>query len=79
MWCPPYRVEVTSALRAGRNEIEIQVGNTAMNAMAARALPDYRLLWLRYGRRFEPQDMERVRALPSGLLGPVRLYRVELR
>lgn len=79
VWCPPYRVEVTSALRAGRNEIEIQVGNTAMNAMAARALPDYRLLWLRYGRRFEPQDMERVRALPSGLLGPVRLYRVELR
>jgi len=26
-----------------------------------------------YGVRFQPQDMERLQPLPSGLLGPVRL------
>jgi hypothetical protein len=41
--------------------------------MANRALPDYRLLNLRYGTRFEPQDMDHVRAMPSGLLGPITL------
>lgn len=41
--------------------------------MAGHALPDYRLLNLRYGVRFEPQDMDKVRAEPAGLLGPIRL------
>jgi lysophospholipase L1-like esterase len=41
--------------------------------MAGRALPDYRLLNLRYGTRFEPQDMDKIQPIPSGLLGPVRL------
>jgi hypothetical protein len=51
------------------------VGNTAMNYMAGRSLPDYRLLNLRYGERFQPQDMDKVQAIPSGLLGPIRLFR----
>jgi hypothetical protein len=37
------------------------VANVAINHMAERALPDYRLLNLRYGNRFEPQDMDKVR------------------
>jgi hypothetical protein len=41
--------------------------------MAGRSLPDYRLLNLRYGERFTPQDMDKIAALPSGLLGPVTL------
>jgi hypothetical protein len=41
-----------------------------MNAMSGMALPDYRLLNLRYGLRFEPQDMDRIAAQPSGLLTP---------
>jgi hypothetical protein len=41
--------------------------------MAAHALPNYRLLNLRYGTRFEPQDMDKIAPQPSGLLGPVRL------
>ena len=60
-------------LVAGRNTIRIDVANLAINAMANRALPDYRLLNLRYGTRFEPQDMDQVRAMPSGLLGPITL------
>jgi hypothetical protein len=48
------------------------VANTAINHMAGRALPDYKLLNLRYGARFEPQDMDKVQPAPSGLLGPIR-------
>ena len=34
-WAPPYRVEISDALRSGVNEIEIIVYNTAANALAA--------------------------------------------
>jgi len=44
-----------------------------MNYMAGHSLPDYRLLNLRYGERFQPQDLDKIEPLPSGLLGPVRL------
>jgi len=73
IWCPPYRLDVTNFLRQGSNELRIDVGNTAMNYMAGHSLPDYRLLNLRYGERFQPQDMDKIEALPSGLLGPIRL------
>ena len=73
VWCPPYSLEVRKFLRPGQNKIRILVGNTAMNYMAGRSLPDYRLLNLRYGERFQPQDMDKIQALPSGILGPVRL------
>jgi hypothetical protein len=39
----------------------------------ASRLPDYRLLNLRYSMRFEPQDMDKVRPVPAGLTGPIRL------
>ncbi len=73
VWCPPYSLEVRKFLRPGPNKIRILVANTAMNYMAGHSLPDYRLLNLRYGERFQPQDMDKIQALPSGLLGPVRL------
>ncbi len=73
VWRPPYTIDVTSFLKAGKNEIRIVVGNTAINALAGRTPPDYRLLNARYGERFAPQDMENLQPLPSGLLGGVRL------
>jgi hypothetical protein len=73
VWCPPYRLDITKFLKTGVNELRIDVGNTAMNYMAGHSLPDYRLLNLRYGERFQPQDMDKIQPLPSGLLGPVRL------
>ncbi len=73
VWCPPFRLDITAFARPGRNTLSIRVGNTALNHMAGRPLPDYRLLTLRYGDRFQPQGMELVKPLPSGLLGPVRL------
>ena len=73
VWHPPYRVEVTRYLHGGTNEVRIVVGNTAINAMAGEPQPDYRLLWDRYGKLFEPQDMGNLHPLPSGMLGPVTL------
>jgi hypothetical protein len=72
-WCPPYAVDVTPFLRPGANLIRIEVANLAINHMAGRALPDYKLLNLRYGTRFEPQDMDKVQPVPAGLFGPIRL------
>jgi hypothetical protein len=60
-------------LHPGENTIRIQVANLALNYMAGHALPDYRLLNLRYGVRFEAQDMDKVQPIPAGLLGPIRL------
>lgn len=73
VWCPPYSLDVTGLLQPGQNKIRILVANTAMNYMAGHSLPDYRLLNLRYGERFQAQDMDKVQPIPSGLLGPVRL------
>lgn len=73
VWCPPYSLDVSGLVKPGPNKIRIVIGNTAMNYMAGHSLPDYRLLNLRYGERFQAQDMDKVQPLPSGLLGPVRL------
>ena len=76
VWHAPYSLDVRSFLRSGQNRIRIEVANTAMNHMAGHAMPDYRLLNLRYGERFQVQDLQKVRPLPSGLLGPIRLIPV---
>jgi len=73
VWHPPFRIDVTAQLQAGSNELRIVVGNTAINGMTGKRLPDYRLLWDRYGRLFEPQDMKDLQPLPSGILGPITL------
>ena len=54
-------------MTTGGNSIRITVANTAINALAGSKLPDYRLLRLQYGNRFDPQDMDNLKPLPSGL------------
>jgi hypothetical protein len=73
VWSAPFAVDVTRLLREGENSLRVVVSNTAINALAGTTLPDYRLLRLRYGERFQPQDMENLHPVPSGLLGTVRL------
>jgi hypothetical protein len=76
VWHPPYTLDVRSLLRAGSNQLKIVVANTAINAMAGKALPDYSLLNLRYGERFIPQGVGPqmpLQPLASGILGPLRL------
>jgi beta-galactosidase len=76
VWCPPYCVDVTVLLRGGENYIRIEVANLAINYMAdtkKHPLPDYSALIARFGDRFQAQDMDKIRPVPSGLLGPIRL------
>jgi hypothetical protein len=73
VWRPPYAVDVTPYLKPGANDIRVVVANLAINHMAGRPLPDYRELNAKFGVRFEPQDMDKVRPIPSGLLGKISL------
>jgi hypothetical protein len=73
IWCPPYSLDVTGFLRRGENKVRITVGNLALNYMAGRRLPDYRLLNMRYGERFQAQDMDKVQPVAAGLFGPIHL------
>ncbi|WP_395400137.1 glycosylhydrolase-like jelly roll fold domain-containing protein [Arthrobacter sp. UC242_113] len=67
VWTAPFRVEVTGAVRAGVNRLEIAVTNAWANRLAGDAAED------RTGRPgaqiFEPGGP----LLPAGLAGPVRL------
>ncbi len=73
VWRPPYELEVTKFLRAGSNTIRVEVGNLALNTLAGQSPPDYKLLNLRYGMRFQAQDMDNLQPVPAGLKGPIRL------
>ncbi|HEY0945488.1 MAG TPA: glycosyl hydrolase [Opitutaceae bacterium] len=73
LWAPPYMIDITSYLKPGENRLRVEVANLAVNHMAGRAQPDYTLLHLRYGQKFDPQDMKKIKPEPSGLLGPVKL------
>lgn len=82
LWCPPYRVDVTGLVRPGDNEFKIEVANRAVNTMADATRhppPDYRALNANAelgGNRFQPQDMNRIEVMPSGLLEAVHLQAV---
>jgi hypothetical protein len=73
VWHPPYQLDVTKFLHPGQNELSIVVGNLALNEMAAQPQPTYKLLNLRYGERFQAQDMDQVQAMPAGITGPLEL------
>lgn len=73
LWHPPYHLDVTRFVQPGRNQLRIIVGNLAINEMAGYALPDYRLLNSRYGKRLEPQGMNDIHPIASWLLGQIRL------
>jgi hypothetical protein len=73
VWKAPYRVDVSGLLKPGENTVRIVVANLALNEMAGKPLPDYKELNAKFGERFQAQDMQSVQALPSGILGPVKL------
>ena len=76
VWHPPFRVELSPCLKPGKNELRIVVGNTAINELAGTSLPNYRLLYSRYGMLFQPQGMNDLQPLPSGILGPITLIEI---
>ncbi len=73
LWRPPWQLEVTQWIHPGVNHLRIVVANTAINGMAGQAQPELRLLRARYGTLFEPQDMDHLQPIPSGLFGPITL------
>jgi hypothetical protein len=73
LWHPPYRLDVTQLIRPGRNHVEIHVYNTALNAWSALPPHNFKPLIAKYGDRFQMQDMDKVKPISSGLLGPVYL------
>ncbi|RKR74430.1 glycosyl hydrolase [Frondihabitans australicus] len=75
-WAPPYAVPVSGLLRAGSNEVRIEVFNTLANRLAGDPAPAAleAAVESSYGRRFHFQDLERAAVdLRSGLFGPVTL------
>jgi hypothetical protein len=73
IWHPPYRVDVSELAHTGSNDLKVVVANLAINEMAGKALPSYKLLNMRFGERFTPQGFEGLQQLPAGLLGKVTL------
>jgi hypothetical protein len=70
IWCAPWNVEVTGAIHAGENQLEIEVANLWPNRLIADSgLPEeQRRTWTTWNP-FRPTDT----LLPSGLVGPVVL------
>ena len=70
-WHAPYRLDVTSALKPGTNEITIKVANAWVNRMIGDEQPG--------ATKYTFADVKPYKAnsplLPSGLLGPVAVIR----
>jgi hypothetical protein len=73
LWHPPYRLAVSGSVKQGQNRLVIKVYNTAINAWAALPPHDYQPLIAKYGDRFQMQDLDQVKPVPSGLLGTIHL------
>ncbi|MGB6744940.1 MAG: glycosylhydrolase-like jelly roll fold domain-containing protein, partial [Terracidiphilus sp.] len=73
LWKTPYRIDITGALRPGNNFFRIEVTNLWVNRMIGDQQP-----WAL--KKYTFADFTPYKAdsplLPSGLLGPVRLYSV---
>jgi hypothetical protein len=69
VWAKPFRMDITDAVRSGKNAMEIDVTNSWRNRLVGdRSLPEGDR-YTRTNIRIRPEW----RLLPAGLLGPVRL------
>ncbi len=74
VWTAPYRVDISKALKPGRNELKIEVVNTWANRLIGDArLPAEK----RISSTVFPFKMEGKPLLSAGLLGPVRVEMVK--
>jgi hypothetical protein len=72
LWKPPYSIDITGAVRAGKNTLVVEVANTWTNRLTGDAfLPPEQ----RYARSNMRASLSRKETplQPSGLLGPVRI------
>lgn len=73
LWKPPFRLDVTKALKVGQNKIEIKVTNLWVNRLIGDAQPGVSNKITYTTMPFYKADSP---LLPSGLLGPVRINSV---
>ncbi|HTL73193.1 MAG TPA: glycosyl hydrolase [bacterium] len=75
-WSPPFRVDVTDAIRAGSNQLEVEVVNFWPNRLIgdAKLPPGERRTRTNITKFDKPKgDAHYTALMPSGLLGPVKL------
>ena len=70
LWKEPYALDVTEALRPGRNELEIRVVNQWVNRIIGDRQPDCEKRYTTTPRAFYRADSP---LLPAGLMGPVKV------
>jgi hypothetical protein len=76
VWKTPFRVDVTSALKAGANTLEIKVANLWVNRLIGDKQPGVTKTYTYTAIEFYKADSP---LLPSGLLGPVKILRSDIR
>jgi hypothetical protein len=72
LWHPPYRVDVSEAVRAGSNQVEVRVTNLWVNRLIGDAQPGAQKVTFTIFPPYRSDAPLRI----SGLLGPVRLESV---
>lgn len=76
VWHAPYRVNLTGTLKPGKNELIIKVTNAWVNRLIGDEQPDAKV-------KYTFADVKPYKAnsplLPSGLLGPVKIYGESIR
>jgi hypothetical protein len=73
LWKAPFQLDITSAVKAGTNKLEIKITNEWTNRLAGdREHPEHKVL-SSYPMPFGKREYE---LQPSGLLGPVTLKAV---
>ena len=73
LWKEPYRIDISRALKAGKNELEVRVVNTWANRIIGDMQPDCQQKYTYTPDVFYRADSP---LLPGGLLGPVEVWQV---
>jgi hypothetical protein len=76
LWKPPFRVDVTPAMKPGANRLEIKVTNLWVNRLIGDQQPGAAAKYTYTAQPFYRADSP---LLPSGLTGPVQLTRSEFK
>ena len=73
VWRAPFRVDITDAVKAGQNELEVKITNTWVNRLIGDKQPgatQYTWTAMPFYQAFSP-------LVPSGLIGPVSVQKVK--